>query len=80
MGQFSDRVYEVVRRIPEGFVLSYGDVARMIGEPRKSRFVGFALRNNPDPWKNGEGTPCHRVIFQDGRLADNFVFGGIGVQ
>ena len=40
MGEFNDKVYETVRRVPRGTVVSYGQVARLIGQPRKARFVG----------------------------------------
>ena len=40
---FSDRVYDVVRRIPAGKVASYGDVAALLGTPRAARGVGWAL-------------------------------------
>lgn len=73
---FNDRVYEIVRQIPEGKVLSYGQVAYMAGSWRASRAVGYALHRNPYQGK----VPCHRVVFQDGRLAKGFVFGGSGVQ
>ena len=76
MGEFNDKVFEMVRNIPAGCVSTYGDIARAIGEPRKSRFVGFALRNNPDP----SMYPCHRVVFKDGSLAANYIFGGEGAQ
>ena len=76
MGAFNDKVFEVVRNIPAGYVTTYGDIARSIGEPRKSRFVGYALRNNPDP----SVYPCHRVVFKDGSLAANYIFGGADVQ
>lgn len=73
---FNDRVYAIVRQIPEGKVLSYGQVACMAGSWRASRAVGYALHRNPYQGK----VPCHRVVFQDGRLAKGFVFGGPGVQ
>ena len=43
MGDFSNRVFEVVRRIPRGKVASYGQVGRLIGAPRSARYVGYAL-------------------------------------
>ena len=76
MGTFNDRVFEVVAQIPAGFVTTYGDIARAIGEPRKSRFVGFAMHAAPGP----DVLPCHRVVFKDGRLCEAYVFGGAGVQ
>ena len=77
MGEFSDKVFEAVRQIPRGQVTTYSDVARAIGHPRSARYVGYALRNNPEP---GEVIPCHRVIFADGRISDGFAFGGPDVQ
>ena len=78
MGEFNDRVYEVVRRVPRGKVAAYGQIARLIGQPRKARFVGYAMHGNPDPWDCAAqtGIPCHRVVFKDGALAPGFAFGG----
>ncbi len=70
---FFERTYEVVRQIPEGRVATYGQVARMLGEPRKARFVGFAMHASPGM---AGGVPCHRVVFKDGSLAPGFAFGG----
>lgn len=74
---FFSRVYEIVRQIPEGRVASYGQVARLVGEPRKARFVGFAMHGSPGM---AGGVPCHRVVFKDGSLAPGFAFGGPEVQ
>ena len=73
---FFARVYEMVEQVPEGMVATYGQIARLVGEPRKARYVGFALHVNPRP---GE-IPCHRIVFADGRLATGFAFGGPDVQ
>ena len=73
---FFQRVYDVVRQIPEGMVATYGQVAKLVGEPRKARFVGFALHSNPEPGV----IPCHRVVFADGRICEGFAFGGPEVQ
>ena len=76
MSGFFESVYAVVKRIPEGKVLTYGDVARAVGAPRCARQVGWAFHSNPQPGV----IPCHRVVFGDGRLADGFAFGGKEVQ
>ena len=73
---FFARVYEMVEQVPEGMVATYGQIAKLVGEPRKARYVGFALHVNPRP---GE-IPCHRIVFADGRLATGFAFGGPDVQ
>ena len=76
MKNFFERVYEVVKKVPKGKVTTYGDVARVIGAPRCSRQVGWALHVNPE-----QGViPCHRVIFADGSLSYGFAFGGLEVQ
>lgn len=73
---FSQRVYEDVKRVPLGKVTTYGDVAKRIGAPKMSRYVGYVLHRNPSPVV----IPCHRVVFSDGRLSPAFAFGGPDVQ
>lgn len=73
---FFDRVYEMVKQIPEGMVATYGQIAALVGEPRKARYVGYALHSNPYPGI----VPCHRVVFADGRICEGFAFGGAEVQ
>ena len=69
---FFENVYEAVQLIPRGKVATYGQIARMIGAPRSSRAVGYALHANPRPGV----IPCHRVVNREGRLAPAFAFGG----
>ena len=71
-----DKIYTVVRQIPEGKVSTYGQVARSAGNPRWSRVVGYALHANP---AFGQ-IPCHRIVNRDGRTAPAFAFGGSDVQ
>lgn len=80
MGEFAERVFGVVRRIPAGKVSTYGQVARLIGAPRSARYVGYALRANPAPGTEAASIPCHRVVFKDGRMASGFAFGDEDVQ
>ena len=70
------RIYEAVKRIPQGHVATYGKIAEMAGNPRMSRAVGNALHKNPDP----EHIPCFRVVNSKGELAGAFAFGGGSVQ
>ena len=58
---FSDRVVAVVRRIPSGRTMSYGQVAAAAGAPGAARAVGTIMRDNTD-----QTVPCHRVIRADG--------------
>ena len=71
-----EKIYEVVKNIPEGKVATYGQVAALAGNPRWARVVGYALHANPDPTV----IPCHRVVNRDGMVAESFVFGGSKVQ
>ena len=72
---FFERVYEEVKKIPEGKVMTYGQIASKIGT-RDARRVGHALHAN----KEGSGVPCHRVVNKDGRLAPSYAFGGYHEQ
>lgn len=65
------RVYEIVQKIPQGKVATYKLIADIL-DTRDVRRVGHALHGNPD----GPKTPCHRVVFSDGRLAPGYAFGG----
>lgn len=60
---FFDQVYEVVARIPCGKLVSYGQIARMLGRPRAARQVGYAMRCCP------EELPWQRVVRSDGSIA-----------
>ena len=76
MTEFTKRIYEVVKDIPRGKVMSYGQVARLAGNPRGARGVGFALHRNPEPGV----IPCHRVVFRDGSVTDGFAFASKNVS
>lgn len=70
------RIYEAVKKIPEGSVATYGQVATMAGNSKMARAVGNALHKNPDP----EHIPCFRVVNSKGELSGEFAFGGAGKQ
>jgi len=60
---FTKRVYDVVRKIPKGKTLTYGQVAAAMGSPGAARAVGNALNKN-----RNKDVPCHRVIRSDGSV------------
>lgn len=62
--EFQRRALGVVREIPFGQTLTYGEVARRIGREGASRAVGAA--NGRNPW--AIVVPCHRVVGAGGRL------------
>ena len=70
MKTFTERVYDVVRKIPKGKTLTYGQVAAAIGQPGAARAVGNALNKNCDT----KNIPCHRVIRSDGSTG-GYAFG-----
>lgn len=72
MGNVFERIYEVVKRIPEGSVATYGQVAFAAGNVHWARVVGYALHNNPDTAL----IKCHRVVNREGRISPSFSFGG----
>jgi methylated-DNA-protein-cysteine methyltransferase related protein len=64
---FFAQVYEAVRAIPRGRVLTYGQVAHLLGVPRGARAVGWALRVLPA--RLATRVPWHRVVGAGGRIA-----------
>ncbi len=71
---FADIVRDVVRDIPKGSVLTYGEVAKRAGSPGAARAVGTIMAGNYDPM-----VPCHRVIRSDGKIG-NYNRGGSEVK
>ncbi len=71
-----DKVYQVVKQIPIGYVATYGQIAEAVGNKRLSRVVGYALHVNPEPGV----IPCHRVVKRDGQVSEAFAFGGANRQ
>ena len=60
---FYEAVYRVVRKIPKGRVMTYGQISAILGAPRAARAVGYAMRACPDriPWQ--------RVINRKGEIS-----------
>jgi methylated-DNA-[protein]-cysteine S-methyltransferase len=62
--QFEQQVWKELRKIPVGATISYGDIARKLGDINLSRAVGIANARNPV----AVVVPCHRVIGSDGTM------------
>lgn len=62
MAPFFQQVYAAVARVPRGKVVSYGQIARMLGRPRGAQAVGWAMRVCPETY------PWQRVVMDDGRV------------
>ena len=63
MKSFSDKVRDIVRKIPKGKTMTYKEVAARAGNPKAARAVGAVMRTNYDP-----SISCHRVIASDGSM------------
>ncbi len=61
---FSEKVLELVSKIPEGKVSTYKQIAQAMGKSGSYRAVGNALRRNPMPIV----IPCHRVVKSNGEI------------
>jgi methylated-DNA-protein-cysteine methyltransferase related protein len=70
---FRNQIYKLTRRIPKGKVATYGQLAKLAGNPKASRVVGMLMKANPD----APHTPCHRVVASDGSLTGYSGIGGI---
>lgn len=71
--QFRNKVYDLCRKIPEGKVATYGQLARLAGKPKAARAVGMYMRLNSD----APHTPCHRVVASNGSLTGYSGNGGL---
>src|SRR5258708_40068031 len=70
---FPQQVYAIVTSVPYGRVITYGAIARLLGDPRKAREVGWAMAVAPD---RDPPIPAHRVINARGELSGS-ASGGI---
>ena len=71
-----EKVFDYLLQIPEGYVVTYKQIAEYLGNKNLSRVVGNILHKNPDAQKY----PCYKVVNRKGELAENFAFGGINGQ
>ena len=71
-----NQVYEILKTIPKGNVVTYGQIAERLGNKNLSRAVGNILHRNPDPSQ----FPCHRVVNRNGMVSQAFAFGGAQAQ
>lgn len=71
-----EKVYEFLRTIQKGKVVTYGQIAEYLENKKLARVVGNILHNNPDKDK----FPCYKVVDGKGNLSKHFAFGGIEKQ
>jgi O-6-methylguanine DNA methyltransferase len=65
MKTFTEKVIEIVAKIPKGKVMTYSQVAEKAGNKKASRAVGTTMKNNKIP-----KIPCHRVVRSDGKIGE----------
>ncbi len=70
------QILEYLLRVPKGRVVTYGQIAAFLGNPKLARAVGNALHRNPD----GEKYPCYKVVSAQGKLSVHYAFGGLEEQ
>ena len=70
------KVYAYLLNIPKGKVVTYGQIAQALGNKNLARAVGNILHQNPDP----AAYPCYKVVNVQGKLSQNFAFGGMDGQ
>lgn len=66
---FEKAVWKVIATVPYGEMITYGEIAKLLGDPEAARAVGTACNHNPVPVL----VPCHRVVGAGGKLVG---FGG----
>ena len=71
-----EKILSFLQQIPRGKVVTYGQIAAHLGNPKGARAVGSALHRNPD----GETYPCYKVVSAQGKLSRNYSFGGLAAQ
>jgi methylated-DNA-[protein]-cysteine S-methyltransferase len=70
---FNKRVYAIVRKIPPGATMTYGEIAERLGDKTLARAVGQAMGENPTPII----MPCHRVLAAGGKTGGFSASGGV---
>ncbi len=70
---FQQKIYQLVRKIPSGKVMTYKEIGIKLGMPGASRAIGTAMGRNPVPLI----IPCHRVVASGGRPGGFTAHGGL---
>ena len=71
-----EQVYNYLKAVPKGKVVTYGQIAVFLGNKGLARVVGNLLHRNPDP----QHIPCHRVVNAAGAVSKAYAFGGAAAQ
>ena len=74
--EFNRKVYAIVRKIPPGKTITYGEIAERLGDKLLARDVGQAMGENPTPII----MPCHRVLASGGKTGGFSAIGGVDYE
>ena len=74
VSDFHRQVYEAARKLGWGETVTYGELARRVGDPAAARAVGHALGRNPVAIV----VPCHRILAAGNKIGGFSAFGGVG--
>lgn len=69
-------IYDFLTTIPDGKVVTYGQIGEHFGNRHYARAIGNILHENP----NGTKYPCYKVVNSKGKLAEHYAFGGLEAQ
>lgn len=70
---FNVMIYQLLRAVPRGTTITYGELAKQASRPGAAQAVGVAMSRNPWPVI----VPCHRVIGANGKLTGFSAYGGV---
>ncbi|MEZ5842230.1 MAG: methylated-DNA--[protein]-cysteine S-methyltransferase [Hyphomicrobiaceae bacterium] len=73
---FNASIYRALREVPRGTTVTYGDLAKRVGQPRAARAVGVAMARNPWPVI----VPCHRVLASGSKVGGFSAPGGVATK
>ena len=73
VSDFNRQVYAIARAIPRGSTMTYGEIAKKLGDPLLAQAVGKAMGQNPHPIV----MPCHRVLAAGGKSGGFSAYGGV---
>lgn len=74
--EFNRQVYAIARAIPVGSTMTYGEIAKRLGNPMLAREVGQAMGQNPFTIV----MPCHRVMAAGGKFGGFSAYGGVATK
>lgn len=69
MNENYSKIWQAVQKVPEGKVVSYGQIADLAGLPGKARLSGKALGYIPQDGWRGQKVPWHRVVNSQGKIS-----------